>query len=189
MHKVYSIDVSNLDILEHMEIMSPKRIEKINRTKNEAAKKLSMGAELVLIEALKNEISDFTPPINWDTDENGKLYLTDYDFYVNLSHSGTIACCIISDRQCGIDIQYMRDTDFRLAKRFYTDDENEFIDRSVDKKSAFYEIWTKKESYVKAAGKGLGIPLSSFSVFKMTNCMFEMIEIGGGYKLCVCLLL
>lgn len=33
----------------------------------------------------------------------------------------------------------------------------------------FYEVWTKKESRIKWEGKGLYIPLSSFSVLKSTE--------------------
>ncbi|WP_142334820.1 4'-phosphopantetheinyl transferase family protein, partial [Bacillus pseudomycoides] len=36
----------------------------------------------------------------------------------------------------------------------------------IEKDDYFYDLWTLKESYVKAIGKGLSIPLNSFTIKK-----------------------
>jgi 4'-phosphopantetheinyl transferase len=56
--------------------------------------------------------------------------------------------------------------------RFFTSEEQSYISASPDANIAFYEIWTKKEAYIKYIGKGLAVPLNSFSVFSINTPMF-----------------
>lgn len=195
--KVYAMNVSgiNPDDKKWYKYLSDKRIEKVERLKKTKQKAQSIGAELLLRHAV-GQITGNISNVKWDTDENGKLYLTECDgIYVNLSHSGDYAVCAVSDVPVGADIQHCRECDMKMANRFFTAEEAEFINKSTDKNSAFFEIWTKKESFVKAIGKGLAIPLNSFSV------LADKIEYGGdvyrfkeyaisksGYKLFVCYL-
>jgi 4'-phosphopantetheinyl transferase len=53
-----------------------------------------------------------------------------------------------------------------IAKRFYSEKEYAFLMKCEEKSRLvmFYDIWTKKESLIKAVGKGLSIPLKSFTV-------------------------
>lgn len=195
--KVYAMNVSgiNPDDKKWYKYLSDKRIEKVERLKKTKQKAQSIGAELLLRHAV-GQITGNISNVKWDTDENGKLYLTEYDgIYVNLSHSGDYAVCAVSDVPIGVDIQHCRECDMKMANRFFTAEEAGFINKSTDKNNAFFEIWTKKESFVKAIGKGLAIPLNSFSV------LADKIEYGGdvyrfkeyaisqsGYKLFVCYL-
>jgi 4'-phosphopantetheinyl transferase len=171
--------------------LSEKRAEKVQRLKKQNKKAQSIGAELLLNFAANG---DTRKKVKWDTDEMGKLYLTEHDgLYVNLSHSKDYAVCAVHDKPIGADIQFCRECDMKMAQRFFSPNETEFINGSKDRKSAFFEIWTKKESLVKAVGKGLAIPLGSFSV------LGSQTEYGGnvyrfkeytvsksGYKLFVC---
>lgn len=193
--KVYSMNILSVDGEDKKwyKYLSEKRIEKVERLKKNKKKSQSICAELLLLYAVRQETGD-KPPVQWDTDENGKLYLTEYDgFYVNLSHSGDYAVCAVHDKPIGVDIQHMRECDMKMAKRFFTDDEVAFINGSDDKSSAFFEIWTKKESFVKATGKGITMPLNSFSVlgdkieYNGAVYLFKEYKVKeGGYKLFVC---
>lgn len=190
MIKVYAMNVSGIDISDKalLKKMSPKRMDKLERLKPEKSKRQSIGAELLLNYALKKELNVKTPVI-WDTDENGKLFIPDCTLNVNLSHSGNYAVCAVSDMQVGVDIQKMDKANMALAQRFFTSEECEFIKTNDD----FYDIWVKKESLIKAVGKGLAIPLSSFSVlgsaaeFKGKIYTFKKYTVcDKEYKLCVC---
>lgn len=164
--KVYSMNVTAINPNDEKwhTLLSDKRIEKVRRIKNDNKKAQSIGAELLLRRAV-NEITGENKNAEWDTDDRGKLYLTDHpEIHVNLSHSGNYAVCAVHDASVGIDIQYMRDFDERLISRYFASDEAEYIADSADKKNAFYTVWTRKESLFKATGKGLTAPINSVSV-------------------------
>jgi 4'-phosphopantetheinyl transferase len=70
-------------------------------------------------------------------------------------------------RQLGVDVENVhRMTSCQeLAKRFFAPSEYEYL-RNLPpslQRDAFFRIWTLKEAYIKAEGKGLSIPLASFS--------------------------
>ena len=157
--------------------LSDKRIEKVERLKKADKKAQSIGAELLLNYAVKQKYKTKTP-VKWSTDGNGKLYLIDYpDLYVNLSHSGCYAVCAVNNTPVGVDIQRGRECDMKMARRFFTSEETYYINSSLDKEHSFFKIWTRKESFVKAIGKGITIPLNSFSVLD------DMLEYNGkSYK-------
>jgi 4'-phosphopantetheinyl transferase len=85
--------------------------------------------------------------------------------HFNISHSGNYAGCVISDKFAGFDVEQHKITDLSLSKHFFTGVEHQYI-CSPDESALnrFYQIWTLKESYIKAIGKGLSCPLDSFSV-------------------------
>lgn len=193
--KVYAMNVStiNPDDTKWYRNLSQKRIEKVKRYKQDKNKKQSIGAELLLRYALMKMTGE-TGAVEWDTEENGKLYLVNHpDIYVNLSHSGDYAVCAVNDSPIGVDIQRCNECDIDIAKRFFTEEETEYIINSKDVNTAFYEVWTKKESFVKATGTGITVPLGSFSVlddtityegqvYKFSRCRLSQ----DGYQLFVC---
>ena len=84
----------------------------------------------------------------------------------NLSHcSGLTACAVALDRQIGVDVeQRRRDIDLRLADRYFTPLESGYIRnrRAGERPAAFFDIWTLKEAYIKAKGRGLSMDLDRF---------------------------
>ena len=97
---------------------------------------------------------------------HGKPYLKNCDLKFNLSHSRDAVFYAFSmDREIGIDVESLdRKADYLgLAKRFFTRDEAEFLESVPGglRASFFFRLWTSKEAYVKARGKGLMLSLSS----------------------------
>jgi len=87
----------------------------------------------------------------------------------NLSHSGDLALYAFTcGRSVGIDIEIVRE-DFatlEIAEQFFSQDEVSAL-KSLPKDLqaiAFFNCWTRKESYIKALGEGLSHPLDRFSV-------------------------
>lgn len=97
----------------------------------------------------------------------GKPYIRENSIYFNLSHSGEYAVCAVSDREVGIDIQKKGVLKMKVAKRFFTENEcNYILGESDGEKAAdrFYRLWALKESFVKAVGMGMNLPLGSFEI-------------------------
>ncbi len=85
----------------------------------------------------------------------------------NVSHTrDLVAVGLTPKRAIGIDIEFVRRaTDLRsVAEGNYTAGELGLIDSACAEASAslLFQYWTRKESYIKAVGKGLSIPLNSF---------------------------
>lgn len=89
----------------------------------------------------------------------------------NLSHSHELALYAFAyERAIGVDIEYMRPLSsgeyIDLARHFFSPGECATLDSLPEsaRRQAFFNCWTRKESYIKARGMGLSIPLDSFDV-------------------------
>lgn len=102
--------------------------------------------------------------------EYGKPHIKGYpSFQFNVSHTRNAIAVAVSSMPIGVDIERVRTADERIAKRYFTKLEQEYIYGNDSKSDLrFYEIWTKKEAYVKYKGKGLLIPLNSFNTLSET---------------------
>jgi 4'-phosphopantetheinyl transferase len=87
----------------------------------------------------------------------------------NLSHSGSLGLVGWSWRGAiGVDIEFWRSTsdEAALVRRFFSASETAAYEQLAPalRTQAFFNCWTRKEAYVKAVGRGLGLPLHSFDV-------------------------
>ncbi len=107
--------------------------------------------------------------------EKGKPYLASSDnktcpLNFNLSHTEDIALLAVSSGQeVGIDIENRRRTsDWQgIARRFCTSEEQKalFVSGSMEEqKEAFFDLWTRKEAYMKVLGSGLALSPTQFSL-------------------------
>lgn len=86
----------------------------------------------------------------------------------NLSHTdGLVLCGVSATPDLGVDIESVerRDTSFDVADRFFSRQEAAALRAGSPqrRRDGFFHYWTLKESYIKARGKGLSIPLDRFS--------------------------
>lgn len=98
--------------------------------------------------------------------ETGKPFFPgkpEYNF--NISHSGGHCAVMISDRICGADVEEIRGFPKKVLKRICADGELEYLYSLPEQKqkTAMWMLWTLKESYVKAVGKGLSFGLKNIS--------------------------
>ncbi len=87
----------------------------------------------------------------------------------NLSHShGLVAVAAAATGPLGLDLERLREVAAaeRLARRFFAPDElAAVLDREgADRDRAFLAIWTAKEAWLKATGRGISVPLASVEV-------------------------
>ncbi|MFK5985452.1 MAG: 4'-phosphopantetheinyl transferase superfamily protein [Pseudomonadota bacterium] len=111
--------------------------------------------------------------IKYKKEQLGKPYLSDINksaLTFNLSHTEDISILAVAKySQLGIDIEYKnRKTDWQaISQKFYTHSEKKSlsaIKNENHQKQAFYELWTRKEAYMKVIGTGLSLPPTGFSL-------------------------
>lgn len=118
----------------------------------------------------------------------GKPYLPGHTLSFSLSHSENIIACAVSDNmKIGIDIEYCRSIDLGEYKDCFSPLEWNNLSSSVTPQRYFLELWTKKESLVKADGRGLQVPLKDVNALGPSGSIhgeekkwhFYPIEIAG----------
>ena len=87
----------------------------------------------------------------------------------NLSHTdGLVAMGVTRERSIGVDVENIRarEVDIAIADKYFAPEEVLALRTLPDEKQKqrFFEYWTLKESYIKARGMGLAIPLRCFAV-------------------------
>lgn len=123
----------------------------------------------------------------------GKPYLADYPgVQFNLSHSGPWGACAVSEAPVGVDVELVRPMRQNVAGRFFTSTEQQFLARQPRPEQEFFRLWTRKESFLKALGKGLTLPMNRFSVLEDVlywegiAWYFHAFPVEGGYLTLCC---
>ena len=93
----------------------------------------------------------------------------DTPLWFNLSHTDGFAVCVVGRiSQLGVDVENMnrKTSHDEIAQRYFAAAEYDYLRKLPPhlQREAFFRIWTLKEAYIKAEGKGLSIPLASFSL-------------------------
>lgn len=163
MIKLAYCNVDNLDLKEAYRLLPENRREKVDYYMFEKDKKLSAGAYLILKKLLDGE--NITNPI-FKTEKYGKAYISNHEnIHFNLSHSGKIVLCAISDREVGVDVEYIdHEIDLDIAKHYFYNSEYENIMKSDNPSDEFFKYWVLKESYMKYTGLGMNLKLDSFEI-------------------------
>jgi 4'-phosphopantetheinyl transferase len=116
--------------------------------------------------------------------------------YFNLSHSGDYVCLVVSKSSpVGIDIERQRKEDFvALGMSAFHPDELTFFLQDPGM-NLFFDIWTKKESYIKMIGTGFSLDSSNFCILPERMFLpFDQIpflrnfNFINGYSLALCAL-
>lgn len=94
----------------------------------------------------------------------GKPYLLGTDLQFSLSHCKGMAVCALGDHTpIGVDCEPLRTVRPRVAQRCFSESELRLLDQSDQPDLLFTRLWTLKESYVKAIGRGISFPMKSIS--------------------------
>lgn len=180
---LYVTDISALpEPMEYPEIMEgllAERQKKILSCSHKQKRAQSLGAGLLLNKVLcRYGIS----PEKVCTDSNGKPVVD--GIYFNLSHSGEMVVCAVSEKPVGCDIEQIKDAPKRVAERSFSTAEKEHLKQFSGEayNREFFRIWTKKESYLKMTGQGIRVPLDKV---ELKDCFVQEYEMPG-YQITVC---
>ena len=171
------LNINELNIDEISSKVSNERLIKAEKYKSESDKKRSIAVEYLLNEMIsegldRNEIqgvTDFKFPASITYDSKGKPHIYDTDgmtdlIHFSLSHSGDYVACMISNVSCGVDIERHSKRPYdKIARRVCKEGEKEAINSTKE----FYDLWTLKESVLKAVGLGLSLDMRDFEMKKV----------------------
>ncbi|OQY54731.1 MAG: 4-phosphopantetheinyl transferase [Candidatus Parabeggiatoa sp. nov. 2] len=86
----------------------------------------------------------------------------------NLSHTEKLIICgVVLKQDIGVDVEYLarKGASVDIADRFFSPQEVKDLYAVAEKerRARFFDYWTLKESYIKARGMGLSLPLELFT--------------------------
>lgn len=145
--------------------LSAYRTEELEKQTNARVRLQSVYSELLLRYALDDSGFPVCGPLEIGVGKHGKPFLKNGACFFSLSHSADALLCALCDREIGADIQKKSKAREGVIERCFTAEEQAFVRGESDHDAAFTAIWTKKESFCKRDGRGLALPLGSFSVF------------------------
>ncbi len=123
---------------------------------------------------LANYLNIAPTRIQYQRGDKGKPSLLDADYdrqslTFNLSHTAELTLLAIArGQEVGVDIEYINQkTDWQsITRRFFTKAEQQalFSLKEEEQKSAFFQLWTRKEAYMKLLGSGLSLSPTAFTL-------------------------
>ena len=168
---LYWMDTGELEnevyFSEYYKVMSHERKRKVDSCLFKKDKRLSLGAGILMDRGLSAcGLHEREGVVSCRG--NGKPYLPRYPhIHFDLSHSGSRVLAVFAEVETGCDIEQVQPADLALAQRFFTPKEYDFIAGQQGREAqdtAFFRIWTLKESFLKAVGTGLGLSLDAFEI-------------------------
>lgn len=181
---VYSISdmiesMTDVERQRMLSLVSLNRRTKVTRKKGRIAD-CSLIAGYLLESDIKKYIKDRLDSdvevLDIKESEHGKLYIEGEvykDINFNLSHSGDYVMTAVGSMPVGVDIERVGKCNKRIADRFFSDNDNIFLNGISDEErksfgctaNELYTVfWTMKEAYLKWKGTGIADGLASFDI-------------------------
>ncbi len=149
----------DVDVLEVSSVSEAEYVKEYNRLSEYNKKRISImrpqdkRRSLAGLILLRKKIAEQYGVENYEFtyNQNGKPLLT--FCYFSISHSGEYVVCAVGDTPVGVDTEVIRDIPFRNDYRLFTLQEVMYVNESKEEHTQrFFEVWTKKEAYIKAKG-------------------------------------
>lgn len=140
------------DWIEELPIIKQNQVKKLRQIKDRV---LSLaGLQLLKIAMQKYPDYSFSLDQLQFSEQGRPFFIGNIDF--NISHSGDIVCCVVSDiTKVGIDIERRRQIHSATLNKFLPDFSALDKDNDDEKNNRhFFDIWTKNEAIIKAANCG-----------------------------------
>lgn len=180
--RFYLTDVTQLNnaVNEGYSLLTVSRRQRMDQMLDSGGKLRIMGAGLLL-----RSVLSLCDDAQLSYGVNGKPFLADGPHF-SLSHSGKWCALAVSDTPVGVDIEAPREVSDGMYRRCLTNEEFAWCHGNAER---FLQLWTRKESIMKACGIGLGMGLRSISALPGTKTaaggklwMIETFQMDG----CIC---
>lgn len=207
MIEVYAVRLRaklNEDVFQHLlNFIDKEKRERIKRFRRWEDAHRTLYADLLSRYIIMDTLDVDHRDISFSTNPYHKPFLNRFDhFHFNCAHSGEWIVCATDHSSIGVDIEEIKPIDLGVSLRFFSAEEHRalLLKKNLGRLSFFYTLWTLKESYLKAVGKGLYQSLNSFTIKFMENgkiglylggrmipnIFFRVYPIDENYKLAVC---
>lgn len=170
--KVYKLVISdsrwNTQDERLMKVVSSKRSEQVKRFRYTVDQKLSLYSELLTMYALEKALGRPLIGINFSKTYTGKPFLAkEPHWHFNMSHSGRRVICGIANQSIGVDVEEIREVPLYISEDYFHEVEQLKLLAATSKEQMFYEIWTRKEAFVKNDGSGLSQNLKKINTYDL----------------------
>ena len=153
------------------ELMDAEKKARVDRFRFAEDKKRTVVGDMLARTAIAKWCQVPAQSIVFGKNNYGKPFAKDLAVEFNVSHSGDLVVCAVSNHPVGIDVEQIRPMRDSVAKRICSQAELEYLsDVAVDEEvrlNRFYEIWTGKEAYCKCVGTGI----QEFAVLREMNVL------------------
>lgn len=168
---------------------------------NNTSKLQTIAGELLARFAVGQFLGNQGQQLNLVFGEKGKPHIGNLtDVHFNISHSGHYVVCAVASKEIGIDVERIRSVNLRIAERFFSPSEiSDLMAFDVEARMHYFiTLWTIKESYLKAIGRGLTQHLNSFTIIKNEGSYLltgnkeaegygiETLQLSNDYMMAVC---
>lgn len=158
------IHINVSDLIKYISLEKQKRVQAFHDYHD--AKRVLIG-DIIIRSIVCRYLHKNNQEIQFNRNRYGKPYLCNTEgFHYNIAHSGKWVVCAVDSDPVGIDVEEVALIDLAIAPNLFSPAEVSYImDRLAEERTDhFYEVWTLKESYIKALGCGLSKELRSFSL-------------------------
>jgi 4'-phosphopantetheinyl transferase len=169
-------DLDDLSFYKLLSSLPEERVDRIRKFHFRRNALQSLCGELISRIKIAEYLGIDRATVAIQRDEFGKPHCVNSNhLFFNVAHSGNLVAAAFDSKVVGVDIENMRNTDLAIADRFFTKNEAALLRAKpqADQRDFFFKLWTLKESFIKAEGKGLSIPLNSFE--------FDIDNLGNVY--------
>jgi 4'-phosphopantetheinyl transferase len=170
-------DLDDPAFFKLMSLLPQERVDRIRKFHFRRNALQSLCGELISRIKLAEYLGIDMSQVDIQRDEYGKPHcVNSQNLFFNVAHSGNLVAAAFDNKVVGVDIENMRNTDMAIADRFFSKNEAAALRAKPEgeQRDFFFKLWTLKESFIKAEGKGLSIPLDSFEfeIDKPGNVLF-----------------
>ncbi len=143
-------------------MLSEEEVEKVNRLRSPELRAWALSMRVQLRELLSLYLNLKPIDIRFQQAEFGKPSIINSALSFNVSHSADVALVAVSlCRELGVDVEQWRELDNLeglVQRNFSRDEKHQWLSVSNEQKQqTFFNIWTCKEAFIKATGRGLGM--------------------------------
>ena len=183
------LDASEAASLTFRSLLSPEEVLRADRFATEALRTSYQISHGVLRVLLSRYLKCHPRSFEFTVAHAGKPSLTrEFEMQFNMSHSGSMAAYAFAPAgSLGIDIEQVRslsDLEGIAQKHFCLAETEELLSITDEsqRRDAFFRCWTRKESYIKAVGEGLSLPLDQFQVTLLPGVPTRVVHIGNSER-------